>query len=174
MPYENEIVRTLGLHQPFAGLMLHDKVETRWVRQGRKAPFPLGKYMIYSTLTPYSPHETSLIAGNQYDRIRDLKSIYRPGVVLPEFIKLGHGLCVGDLEKVIYIIPNDAIMERETFVHYTGPVVRIDKKGREQTYILVGLVFKNIQKIEPFRFKGKQGIGFLSDADKSKIKLLTN
>lgn len=42
-------IRTLGFYQPFGTLMLHGKIETRWVKVGKKPPFPEGKYLFYST-----------------------------------------------------------------------------------------------------------------------------
>ena len=45
----NEVIRTLGFYQPYCTAMLHGKVETRWIIEGRTPPMPLGKYLLYST-----------------------------------------------------------------------------------------------------------------------------
>jgi hypothetical protein len=68
--FGNETIRTIGLYQPFASLMHHGKIETRWVKKGKKPPFPLGKYILYSTLKSYSDKELDYICGErQFVRI---------------------------------------------------------------------------------------------------------
>ena len=74
-------IRTLGFYQPFGSLMLHGKIETRWVRKGKKPPFPLGKYIFYTTQKgkskmkrTYQPHNTpkkrtnGIVTGKQIGR----------------------------------------------------------------------------------------------------------
>jgi len=161
-----EKVRSLGLYQPYAGLMAHGKIETRWVRKGRKVPFPKGKYLLYATLKKYSVQEVSQISGNEYGRIFGLVSQD------PEsFLLTGHAMFLADLVKHIYVVPG---MEKETFVDCRyNTRVKVIKAGEikiETHQVMVGLIFENVQRIEPFPFKGKQGIGILTDADKLKIK----
>jgi hypothetical protein len=171
-------MRTLGLYQPYAGLIAHGAktLETRWIRQGTKPRFSLGQYLIYSTKKFYSPSETSSIAGHQYDRIIDYKNEAQ-ALHQYHFTLCGSALCVADLTKIVYMIPNDRIMERESFVRYTGPVNRVIKDKETgiimyRKYVLIGLVFENIRRIQPFLIKGKQGIGFLSETDQNQIRFL--
>lgn len=157
-----EPTRTLGLYQPYAQLMLHGKIETRWVRVGHKPPFPLGPYLIYSCLADYTLPQLSQIAGHQYPRI--IEKI--------NGLKLLHGvaLCVAELEKKIWIVPG---MDDETFVRYQPPVWRVNKKGERYKVAMAGLVFKDVKPIKPFHFKaGKQGVGFLTKEDEAKIEYL--
>ena len=149
-------IRTLGLYQPFAGLMLHDKIETRRVRAGRKAPFPLGFYLLYATAREYSHQEIKDISGKQYERILDIRT--------NDFTRFsqitGHAICVGELVKVFRIFGPE--YDERTFVQYR----------HDDVFALIGLEFKNVRKIAPFPFKGKQGIGFVTDEQRAKIKFL--
>lgn len=158
----NVPIRTLGLYQPYAELMMHGKIETRWIRAGIKPPFPLGPYMLYACKKAYKLTELSQLAGEkQYGRIhRIINGLH---------INYGMALCTGELKKIIYVVPG---MEDETFVRYQGPIEFLDKKGRPVKRVRVGLIFENIRRIKPFPFKGKQGIGFLSDEDRAKIQYL--
>lgn len=159
-----EPIRTLGLYQPFASLMMHGKIETRWIRKGRKPPFPLGKYLIYATKKPYGLPELSQIAGNQYDRIKQIIHGTR--------VEYGKALCVGDLVKIIYVLPG---MEKETFVdcHKTTRIkyLKTNVAPIEVHQVMIGLIFENVRRIKPFPFEhGKQGIGFLQPQDVEKIE----
>lgn len=150
--------------------MLHGKIETRWIRRGRRTPFPNGKYLLYACKREYTSQELSSIAGDQYTRIRNIVQTEQP---------LGHAIAVGDLVKKIYILPG---MEKETFVDCREttrikllPVGTKDKKGRliiRVQQVMVGLIFENVRPIKPFPYKGKQGIGFLTEEDKAKIEYL--
>ncbi len=151
-------IRTLGLYQPFAALMAFGKIETRFVRQGRKPPFPLGKYLIYACRKGYSVLDGDLVnicTPAQADQIEEL--LMENDFLFCEF---GSALMIGDLVSIIDPLTN--VIE-STFVDYIPP----DEKERR-----VGLVFENMRRIKPFPFKGKQGIGFLSDEDKAKIEYL--
>lgn len=156
-------IRTLGLYQPYAELMMHGKIETRWIRAGRKPPFPLGRYLLYSTKKCYTLQELSHIAGGkQYNRIHNIIN----GLSL----SYGTALCVGDLVKIIYIVPG---MDDETFVRYQHPIFEIDKKRNGLVKrVMIGLIFGNVRPIKPFPFKGKQGVGFLQPEDAAKIQYL--
>lgn len=159
--FGNEVIRTLGLYQPYASLMLHGKIESRWVVTGKKAPFPIGKYLIYSTKKAYSDNEFCHMASMFYseakEKLRHDKSVYYNG----------YALALGELYKV----------QRITGIHelraafYTPSI--LDKKGEYFEFdgrTLWGLHFMNVRRIEPFKFNGKQGVGILSSEDKSKIK----
>lgn len=146
-----EAIRTLGLYQPFASLMMHGKIETRWIRKGRKPPFPKGAYLLYSTKKAYTPHQTAVVAGNQYQRIKDI-------MATDDSFKLkGMALCVGELYKIIYVVPG---MDDQTFVHYRT----------DTTHVMVGLMFRNVRRIKPYPFKGKQGVGILTAEERAKIE----
>jgi hypothetical protein len=147
----SEKIRTLGLYQPYAELMMHGKIETRWIRKGSKPPFPKGRYLLYATKKEYTLTQLSIIAGDQYERINEIIN----GLTLLR----GTALAVGDLVKHIYIVPG---MEDQTFVRYRPPLAKV----------MVGLIFENVRRIKPFPFKGKQGVGFLSEEDKKKIEYL--
>ena len=160
-------IRTLGLYQPYAELMMHGKIETRWVRRGRKPPFPLGPYLLYATQKDYTLQELSQIAGEkQYRRINGIIN----GITLAK----GAAVCTGDLVKIIYVVPG---MDNETFVDCRENMrVRLLGYGTPQKpvgtirEVMVGLIFENVRRIKLFPFKGKQGVGFLSEADRRKIE----
>jgi hypothetical protein len=145
-------IRTLGLYQPFASLMLHGKIETRWVRNGKKPPFPLGQYLIYSTQKKYTIGELMMVAGlKQYDRIQQIlreeptKNLTRTAI------------CTGWLSNVRPMTEED---EDKTFVAFDP----------EPDRTLWCLEFDRIIRIIPFPFlDGHQGIGFLSEENKTKI-----
>lgn len=150
----DEIIRTLGFYQPFCSLMLHGKIETRWVRMGKKAPFPLGRYLLYTTKSPCTDLQLTDWCGDELTN--------HISAVLSEDQTLslnGYALCVGEL---YYVGDMDSMIEKECFVKYKGVIKRKDKYGREHDYNQRTLYFKNIQSIIPFEFKfGKQGVGIL-------------
>src|SRR6478609_1851248 len=140
----SEVIRTLGLYQPFAALMAFGKVETRFVKQGRKPPFPLGKYLIYSCKKGYDTLGGGLInicTPAQEEKIEEL-------LMANDFLfcEFGSALVIGDLVRIIDPLTPDV---ENTFVDYIPP----DEKERR-----VGLIFENVSRIKPFPFKGKQGI----------------
>ena len=139
------LVRTLGLYQPFATLMLHGKVETRWVRKGKKAPFPLGRYLIYSTKKYYKPsQELATLCGYvNYNRLMQI--VQGKDETWPN----GRAICIGDLVKIID--PICPPFNQNTFVN---------NEWETQTHRRVGLVFENVKRVKPYEFTGKQGVGF--------------
>jgi len=158
-------IRTLGLYQPYATLMLHGKIETRWVAVGKKPPFPLGKYLIYATQKCYNFHDAEKLMGDQVDKAHEKFRLEfqfgSSGTLNPKTksFLLGHAICIGDLVSIIDpILPSTT----DTYVEYVAPCSRRR----------VGLVFENMKRIEPFQFKGKQGIGFLTPEDEAKIKYI--
>lgn len=161
-------IRTLGLYQPFATLMLHGKVETRFVQNLKKPPFHLGVYLIYSTIKCYDFFEAEDMAdaGDQGDEFRRVLKIERDmlgaGTIHPEtrdFI-LGHAISVGRLVSIIDPITPETNVK--TFVEYVAPCTRRR----------VGLVFEEMTRIKPFPIKGKQGVGFLAPEDRNKIQFV--
>lgn len=153
-------IRTLGLYQPYAGLMLHGKIETRWISGTKKPPFPLGVYLLYSTKKSYDLTWVEGISGeHQYSRIWDM--MYGPHQ--KDFYRFGSALCLAALVKIIE--PLDSSYNDRTFVDCSEG--HDDPDGR-----LVGLEFDQVARIEPFQIHGKQGVGFLSDSDRVKIKFV--
>ena len=157
---DDEIIRTIGLHQPYAGLMLHGKMETRWVQVGKKPPFPLGKYLIYATQTVYTRKLIGLISGDQYPRVMErCCGLFTD----PAHFYAAQPLCLAQLVLVRDLTELDSAI---AFVQYKPP--RRNAKGKMVR--MVGLSFDLIHRIEPFPFKGKQGIGFLTTEQKKLIK----
>ena len=139
------IIRTLGFYQPYATLMFHGKLETRWVKKGKKAPFPLGTYLIYSTQKAYSKEEFEYLSGpfaNDAERKIKFDETYRLN---------GYALGFMDLVEV----RDMGLFDSATaFVEYK----------QDPEYRLVALFFTNQKRLEtPVPFKGKQGVGFLKD-----------
>lgn len=161
------VIRTLGLYQPYATLMLppYNKIETRWVIKGKKPPFPLGQYMIYSTKRFYSPYEFNNIAGVVLaDKANHLiKDNFDKMTVL----QCGFALGTGELYKVERMTVE---LESKAFVkvHFTEAESATDEKE----YDLWALFFRNVKRIKPFKFSGKQGVGFLSEEHQAKIEHL--
>lgn len=164
--FGEETIRTLGLYQPYATLMLHGKIETRWVDQTKKPPFPKGKYLIYSTKKSYTPQEFKHIAGEHADRAIDL-------VKDDESLLNGFGLCIGDLWS---LRPMTTATMHVGFVGLknlpAGSLNSIDDFIGIDGRILWGLSFTNMRRIKPFPFKGKQGIGFLTAEQKQLIQFV--
>ena len=163
-------IRTLGFYQPFGSLMLNGKIETRWVRKGKKPPFPLGKYVFYTTqkscdmftLFQWCGAEIMLSITNtlQNDSTKDLKEV---------------ALGIGELVEVRPLTIEDEAM---AFVKFVGEKTELIN-GVEVTKVQWALIFKNLKPFEPFDWKindksiGKQGVGFLPDEFYSKVESLT-
>lgn len=160
-------IRTLGVYQPYAGLILHGKVETRWVgsiidkktgeRKYRKPPFPFGKYLIYATIQKYRMTQVAVISG--VEETEHIFAVQRENYI-SDFVIHGKSLCLADLVEIIDPITPET---KNTFVLYQPPT---EMQRR------VGLVFQNLQRIEPFTFKGKQGVGFFSEDLLPKIQFI--
>lgn len=158
--FGSEIIRTIGLYQPYASLMLNGKLESRWVAADRKPPFPKGKYLIYATKKEYSNEEFQRIAGMFWDKamsiLRTEKTKHLTGV----------GLAIGELYRVESI--RTISQCDEAFVEPPSPLDDSEQFTYD-SHCLWGLRFKDVKRIKPFPFKGKQGVGFLSEEDKKKI-----
>ncbi len=153
-------IRTLGFYQPFGSLMLYDKIETRWVRENKKPPFPLGKYLFYTTKKPCDEKTMLEWCGpKMYKEILELMEGERTWPLN------GYAIGIGDLIK---IKPLEIEEESKAFVKFAGikTEVSINK-------VQWGLHFENVQGIEPFEWKyGKQGIGFVPESEIDKIKIV--
>lgn len=158
-----EILRTIGFYQPFCSLMLHGKVETRWVRVGRFPAFPLGKYIGYCTHKFCNSQMLADWCGPELETL------------ISETLKEDHtqfmqrkALWIGDLVKIGKMYD---WQERECFVRHRGVIERTDKSGSIHDYYQSVLYFENIMPIEPFDFKyGKQGVGIFPETEKHLIK----
>lgn len=161
--FGNQKIRTLGLYQPFASMMAFGKIETRWVGKSKsgkwkKPPFKLGKYLIYSCKKAYHVSDGALDGISTHDQIDIIEDLqYQYAIFFTEF---GSALMLTDLVRIIDPLTSDV---ENTYVRFQQPT---------DTHRMVGLVFENVQRIQPFEFKGKQGIGFLDDVYKSKIKFI--
>lgn len=123
-----EVIRVIWLNNPFGHLMEYDKIETR-----NRETKVRGKVLICSCMKPYSNETVFSIAGErQYKRIQE---------VLRDVNQLnGYAICIGDLVGCRPMEPKD---EDICFVRY--------RPG------LWCWVFANVQSVEPFPYKGKQG-----------------
>jgi hypothetical protein len=159
----NEVIRTIGFYQPFCSLMLHGKVETRWVRKGKFAPFPLGIYLGYSTKRGCSSETLEDWCGEEILNLIDYTLCNDNTQHLH-----GMGLWVGKLIKIGKMYE---WQEKECFVKYKGEQVRCDRNGVAHFYHQQVLYFENIQPIQPFDFKyGKQGVGIFPASEKHFLK----
>jgi len=160
---QGEKMRTLGFFQPFGSLMLHGKVETRWVREGRNAPFPLGKYLFYTTMTPCN--SSMLLDWCGPDIAEHIKDTLKSDAT----DRLNrYAIGIGDLVAVRHLTAETP----NTFVKFVGRKTEIIK-GVPVTKIQWGLHFENVQCIDPIPWElGKQGIGFVPDEEMKKIKII--
>lgn len=148
-----EVIRTLGFYEPFGSLMLHGKIETRWVREGRRPPFPLGKYLLYTTKNPVSSIDLFEWCGVE------IRCLIQNTMLSTPYIN-GSALAIGELVDIRLLTPED---EERAFVKYVGRKTFIIN-GKQVPKIQWALVFKNVKRIEPFKWEyGKQGTGFVPE-----------
>lgn len=155
-----EVIRTLGFYEPFCTLMMYGKIETRWVREGRKPPFPKGKYLSYTTKQPAGDKLNDWCGPEIRDRIyktlRDEDTMFH-----------GYALWIGKLVDMWIMKPED---EEKAFVNFVGIKTFYDKEGEMIKKVQWCLKFDNIWRIEPFKFEfGKQGVGILPESEHHKI-----
>lgn len=143
VPVEYDL-RALTWKQPYAQLMLHDKIETR-----TRATNVRGWVLICAGLNPYSAFEVAQISGKSFGNVA--------AKVNTGFgINLGKAIAVGKLVKCSPMVQDD---ELKTFVEYSP--------GRFCWH------FINVHAIEPFDFKGSQGWTFVNDYEtRKKIVIL--
>lgn len=158
--FGNVKVRTLGLYQPYASLMLHGKIETRWVRRGKKPPFPLGLYFLYATARPYTMEE--------FMTLSKCYNSYAEGKLNDEPTRSmnGYGLCIAELVELFLFkdIHKHGCFERDTFVDVLVPEsYEEDQRGNWHWYDLWCMKFIDVKRIVPVGYSGKQGVGFLPD-----------
>lgn len=152
---EQPVIRTLGLWQPFASMILHGKTETRKVRKGMKPPFPHGIYLIYSTQKVTPPTDlTHWCTAEQQDLIfQTLRD--EPTAELR-----GYALAIMEVKGLAKMTRHD---EHHAYIkHVEWPEHDVWMFAQE-----------NVQRIEPFEFKfGKQGVGILPESERQKIVIL--
>lgn len=146
---EPEIIRALWFNQPFASLMLppFNKDETR----GRRTKVK-GKVLICACKRPYDLELVNEICGNnQYLRIIKTQIINWNA----ENDVFGKAIAIGNLTDCKPMRPED---EDKCFVSYRSGLWR--------------WIFRDVQPIEPFEIKGKQGWGIIDEETKNKIHIL--
>lgn len=158
----SEKIRTLGFYEPFGSLMLHNKVETRWVRKGKKPPFPLSKYLFYTTQQPCSNKDVFDWCG-----LEIMLSISETLGTNKKSELNGFAIAVGELVEVRPLTKED---EGKAFVKFIGEKTEVIK-GEKITKVQWALIFKDVKPITPFRWEhGKQGVGFLPEHLYSKLQ----
>lgn len=161
-------IRTLCFYLPFGSLMLHGKIETRWVREGRKPPFPKGKYVFYTSKRPCDDKTLIDWCGDEIYKHIHHTLFYDDTKGLNERI-----IGTGDLVGVRLLNKKD---ELNSFVKFVGRKSET-VEGKEVVKVQWALIFENVQATEPVetRFNGKsiakQGIGFLPEEMVKLIKI---
>ena len=141
-----QAIQALSWKQPFGSLMLHGKIETRtWKTEHR------GKVLLCLSDKPYKDNEVlEMVTSQQWDQINQL--------LLNEPTKelIGHAFAVGVLVECRQMWPED---ETPAFVKYNPH--------------LYSHIYKDVRRIEPFKFKGAQKWKNVADQETlSKIKYL--
>lgn len=158
---ESEIIRTLGLYQPFGSLMLNGKIETRWIQAGKKPPFPNGKYLFYTTQKKAEPSTLFEWCGPEI-----MHSITTALKNEPTKDLRGFAIGIGNLVSKWIMRKED---EPAAFVLHKGVVMR-DKEGKDIPYVQWCLKFENVERITPYEFTlGKQGVGILPQSEILKL-----
>lgn len=162
----SEIIRTLGFYQPFGTLMLYGKLETRWVRERRKPPYPLGKYLIYTTKKGAGDLVFDWCTLANLERMNN----NLPGAKSDDTRMLyGYAIAIGELTRVRRM---ELIDEHDAFVKFIGEQLFETKEGFVLKHQWI-LQIDNVERIEPFVFEyGKQGVGIFPEKDHDKIKIL--
>lgn len=143
---QNEVIRALCLHQPYAELMLHGKIETRMRKTNVR-----GKVLICATRTLYRPEEIVQLAGGTI--ALSIAEILEKNS--SEAIPIGCALGIADLVGCRPMEPADAT---EAFIRW---------HWRRYCWI-----FENVQPIQPFYYKGHQGWRIIPPEVRAQIKPL--
>ncbi|MDO9186954.1 MAG: hypothetical protein Q7W13_13150 [Bacteroidia bacterium] len=158
---KKEIIRSIGFYQPFGSLMFHGKVETRFVRKGKKPPFPKGKYLIYTTKKECDNATLYNWCGN--DVILDITKMLHNSNDETRLLN-GWAIGIATLSEIKILTPTD-----KSYVKFIGEKIEIID-DIPVTKIQWALHFKDIFKIKPFEWKhGKQGIGFVPECELQNI-----
>lgn len=171
-----ETIRTLGFYQPFGTLMLYGKLETRWIRSGKKPPYPLGKYLIYTTKKGAGDLVFDWCTSANIERMNN----NLPGAKSDDTRMLyGYAIAIGELTLVRKMESQD---EDDAFVKFIGEKDFAVNKTIAGIQTSLPAIVKKVQwvlkiddvkRIEPFVFEyGKQGVGIFPEKDHDKIKTL--
>lgn len=145
--YESQpAVRALTWKQPFASLMLRGKIETRTRKTNIR-----GKVLICAGAQPYGYTTLTEITGNPVSVIGLLHH-----AEMSKRLPFGKAIAIGELVDCRLMTEAD---EEKCFVRY--------RPG------LWCWIFENVQAIEPFPFKGKQGWSFITPEVEAQIKVLS-
>lgn len=158
--YPGELIRALSWKQPYAGLMLRGKIETRtWDTPYR------GWVLICASSKGYTFTETTEISGW--------------GMAIPidgwrhknkKSYQDGKAIAVGRLVDSRVMDFGD---ENKTYVKFKEPWQEENKKtGKVATKMRWCHVYAEVQPIVPFEWKGKQGWSTLNEEQMDKIILL--
>lgn len=147
--YPLEPIRYLGWKQPFASLMLHDKVETRvWDTKYR------GWVLITASKNGYKHNELLNISGT-YQLLRISQTISPPHLLYGQAIAIGR------------------LVLSEQMGHYPGQQETIeDKCFVKYNPDLWMHTYEDVQPIVPFEMKGAQGWIKLNEDMIDKINIL--
>lgn len=161
---DEEIIRTLGFYQPYASLMLHGKIETRWCSQHRKPGFPLGKYLFYSTKKSCDHKKLLEWCGGNTHMIDRINYVLKED----ETKELnGYAIGMGDLVRIRLMDPRD---EPDAYVSFVGKRIFKEEAVWKYQYCLE---FKNIKPIKPFPWAwGGQGINYVRDEARKQIEFI--
>lgn len=169
--FDNEEIRSLSWKQPYADLMLQGKIETRtWDTKYR------GKVLICVSKKIYNFSELYSTSGAQVERIENIlekeESFFCKENITDEFIT-GMAIAVGTLVDTRKMTKED---EDDCFVKFYPPWTdhRVNKIGKTKEVImrLYCHIYKDVQPILPFPWKGSQGWKTLNQEEKNKIILL--
>lgn len=163
--FGSEEIRALSWKQPFASLMLHDKIETRkWATKYR------GLVLICVSQKEYTENELKALSGiKQLDRIMNILSPFQ--IVQT----CGKAIAIGRLVDCRPMTIND---EDKAFIKFR-PAWKECKKNKDGStrYVVKRLychVYQDIQPIKPFDFKGAQGWRKLNKNIIDKIEIIKN
>jgi hypothetical protein len=138
----------LSWKQPYAELMLHDKIETRtWQTKYRRW------VLMCASKQSYNWNQIANISGNM--RCQKIREILLPYFYQNIVAYQGFAIAIGYLAACRPMQPDD---EDKCFVKYNPD--------------LFCHIYDNVQAIEPFPWKGSQGWREVDSETKKRIKML--
>lgn len=144
----NEPLLALSWKEPYASMMLHDKIETRtWNTKYR------GLVLICASRKFYSESEVMAFAGEVLTQ-KIFVTLLNAGTKE----KRGNAIAIGRLTDCRPMLPED---EANCFVKYREPW-QVQKKKKDGTVKIITKrlyrhVYEDVRAIEPFPWKGTQG-----------------
>lgn len=148
--FGNKEIRALSWKEPYASLMLYEKIETRtWATKYR------GLVLICASKKPYKTDEINEISGCvQQERVMDI-IFDNNNLGTKNFIDFGKAIAIGELVDCRPMTKGD---ENKCFVEYSPD--------------LWCHVYKNVLPIDSFPFKGVQGWKKLNNDIWDQIKFI--